>query len=410
MAGALPPVYLDHAATTPTRPEVWRAMAAAEADGFGNPSSPHAAGRAARALVDDARDRLAAVLGADPGGLVFTGGGSDADNLALRGVAAAMGPGHLVVSAVEHEAVLRTAAALEAAGWAVTRVGVDRTGRVDPDRLGAALRPETRLVSIMTANNEIGSIQPLGELVAFVRRRSAALVHTDAVQALGRLPLDVAALDVDLLTLSAHKGYGPKGVGALWVRRGVALVPQCTGGLQERGLRAGTENVTGIVGLGLAAELAEAERPTQAPRQRALADRLVRAVLAGVSGALATGAAGDGRLPGFATFALPGVPADLLVLRLDRAGIQVSAGSACASGASHPSPVLEAIGLPPALGAGALRCTTGRATTAAEVDRAAAAVVAAAAALRGTTADPRPPRRRRGPSPGLSREAPTVRG
>lgn len=378
----LPPVYLDHAATTRVRPEVRRAMAAAEERGFGNPSSAHAAGRAARACLDAARDRLAAVLGADPSGIVFTAGGSEADNLALRGVAAATGPGHLVISGVEHEAVLRTASALERSGWEVTRVAVDRAARVDPERLRSALRPETRLVSIMAANNEVGTVQPLAELVAVVRRHSSALFHTDAVQALGRLPLDARSLGVDLLAVSAHKCGGPKGVGALWARPGTRLVPQLTGGLQERGQRAGTENVPGIVGFGLAAALAEEERPLQAVRQRRLADRLRREVLAGGTGAVATGAEGEERLPGFATFAFPEVAGDLLLLRLDRAGIQVSAGSACTSGAVHPSHVLAAMGLPPELAAGGLRCTTGRATTEAEVDRAGAAIVAAALAVR----------------------------
>ncbi len=377
-------VYLDHAATTPVRAEVRRVMDLAQDRGYGNPSSVHAAGRAARAMLDEARDRLAAVLHADPAGVVFTAGGSEADNLALRGVADALGaPGHIVVSAVEHEAVLRTADRLERGGWSVTVVGVDRCARVDPERLRAALRSDTRLVSIMAANNEVGTVQPLLELVPIVRAHSRALVHSDAVQALGRVPLDVAALDLDLCSVSAHKCYGPKGVGALWARPGIPLAPQLTGGLQERGHRAGTENVPGIAGFGLAASLAEAERPTEAPRQRALADRLRDLVQAAVPDVVVTGAPGEARLCGFASFAFPGVPGDLLLIRLDRAGIMASAGSACTSGAVHPSHVLAATGLAPEVAAGGLRCTTGRATRAADVERAALAIAEAVRGVRG---------------------------
>ena len=377
-------IYLDHAATTRVRPEVRQAIAPALDAVFGNPSSTHAAGRAARALVDTARDQVAAALGARAREIVFTGGGSEADNLALRGVAQARRepPGHLVVSAIEHEAVLETAHALAAAGWAVTVLPVDGVGRVDPAQLAAALRPDTALVSVMLASNEVGTVQPVAELARVTRERSRALFHTDATQALGKLPIDVAALGVDLLTISAHKVYGPKGVGALYVRRGVELRPQITGGGHERARRSGTENVPGIVGLGLAATLAVAEQAVELPRQRALCDRLRALVLAGVPGAVVTGAEGPERLGNFATFAFPDVPGDLLLLRLDRAGVCASAGSACASGSVAPSHVLLAMGLPPAVAAGGLRCTVGRETTAADVDQAAAAIVQAVAAQR----------------------------
>ncbi|HUY98664.1 MAG TPA: cysteine desulfurase family protein [Verrucomicrobiae bacterium] len=377
------PVYLDHAATTRVRSEVRLAMDDALDHAQGNPSSMHAAGRAARARLDDARDRLGAVLRGAPGGVVFTSGGSEADNLALRGVAASVGrPQHLVVTQVEHEAVLQTATALAATGWAVTVLPVDHWGRVDPERLAAALRPETQLVSIMLANNEVGTIQPVAELAQVVRSHSAALVHCDAVQALGRLEVDVDALDVDMVSLSAHKAYGPKGVGALWIRPGTQLIPQITGGLQERGYRAGTENVAGICGFGVAAELAEAERETEMPRQRRLAHRLGELIRAAVPDVVLTGAPGERRLAGFATFAFPEVAGDLLLIRLDRDGICASAGSACTSGAVHPSHVLTALGMTSELAAGGLRCTTGRGTDAAEIERAATSIVGAVRQLR----------------------------
>ncbi|MGH7612194.1 MAG: cysteine desulfurase family protein, partial [Candidatus Dormibacteria bacterium] len=326
-------------------------MAPALLGTFANPSSVHAPGRAARALVDEARDRLAEALHCRPREVVFTGGGSEADNLALRGVAAAaQAPGHLVVSAVEHEAVLETARHLEGRGWALTVLPVDGTGRVEPRSLEEALRPDTRMVSVMLANNEVGTIQPVAELAELVHARSSAVFHSDATQALGKVAIDVDALGVDLLTVSAHKVYGPKGVGALYVRQGVAIEAEITGGGQERTRRSGTENVAGIVGFAVAAEMAERERPAEVPRQRALTEELGRLILDQLPQARATGApSGDGRLPNFCTFAFPGAEGELLLLRLDRAGVYGSAGSACASGSLAPSHVLLAMGLPPDL-------------------------------------------------------------
>ena len=378
-----PVIYLDHAATTPVRPEVREAMSAPLDWAFGNPSSVHSAGRAARALVDEARDRLAAVLGCGAREVVFTGGGSEADNLALRGVAAAhQGPGHLIVSAVEHEAVLETARALQAQGFQVTELGVDAQGLVDPDALQAALREETFLVSVMLANNEVGTVQPIRELVERVRSNSRALFHTDATQALGRLSVSVDELGVDLLTVSAHKAYGPKGVGALYVRQGTQLVPQVAGGGQERTRRSGTENVPGIVGMGVAAGLAEEERGAESARLAGLSLRLQEAIQAAVPDSRPTGAPPPRRLPNFCTMTFPHVEGELLLLRLDRAGLCASAGSACASGSLAPSHVLLAMGMDPELSMGHLRMTLGRGTTAAEVERAAEIVAREVAALR----------------------------
>ena len=366
-------IYLDHAATTPIRDEVRAEMAGALCEFFGNPSSTHAAGRAARSLVDLARDRVAEALHCRPREVVFTGGGSEADNLALRGPLSRLREerGHLVVSQVEHEAVLETARDLRRDGWELTELEVDSRGMVDPERLRDALRPDTRLVSVMLANNEVGTVEPVRELVEVVRARSQALFHTDATQALGKLPTDVQELGVDLLTISAHKVGGPKGVGALFVRHGVALDPVITGGGQERNRRSGTENVPGIVGLGLAAHLAESEREVEAARQRELASHLEALLLELIPDARPTGAQGKGRLPNFCTLAIPGAEGELLLMRLDRAGVCASAGSACASGSQAPSHVLLAMGLPPVLAGAHLRLTLGRGTTRAEVEEAA---------------------------------------
>ena len=378
-------MYLDHAATTPVASEVLGAMLPHLHEGFGNPSSLHAAGRAARVAVDDARARVAGALGCLPREVVFTAGGSEADNLALRGVLGRRTlPGrHLVVSAVEHDAVLKTAEHLAETGRAeLTVVGCDRRGLIDPEAVADAVRPGTALVSVMLANNEVGTVQDVAAVAELVRARNPkTVVHTDAVQALGKIPVSVDALGVDLLSVSAHKVYGPKGVGALWVRRGVVIDPQVTGGGQERARRSGTEDVAGIAGFGAAASLVATELEREAPRVGALAERLVAAVVAQLPDAVITGA-GAPRLPGFATFAFPGIETELLLTVLDGEGVQCSGGSACSSGAHMPSHVLVAMGLAPQVCAGALRCTLGRGTTAEEVDRAAAAVVAAVRQLR----------------------------
>lgn len=380
-------MYLDHAATTPLAPEVLAAMMPYLGEGFGNPSSIHASGRVARSAVDEARDRLAGVLGCHAREVVFTSGGSEADNLALRGVVDRRGPGHVVVSAIEHDAVLRTAELLAEQGRiTLTVVGCDAQGMVDPEAVAAAVTPRTLLVSVMLANNEVGTIQDVAAVTAGVRRRNPqALVHTDAVQALGKIPLDVEALGVDLCTVTAHKVYGPKGAGALVVHRGVPMAPQIAGGGQERGRRAGTENVAAIVGFGAAASLVEREREGEASRLRTLAERLMEAVLSGVPDAAVT-ATGAPRLPSFATFAFPGLATEVLLVRLDGLGVEASGGSACSSGAAMPSHVLAAMGMPPHLAGGALRLTLGRGTSEADVERAAAAVVEAVTAARAVLA------------------------
>ncbi|NNM96176.1 MAG: cysteine desulfurase [Candidatus Dormibacteraeota bacterium] len=374
-------IYLDHAATTPVREEVRRAIGVALLDGFGNPSSTHQVGRQARALVDRARDQLAAVLHCRAREIVLTGGGSEADNLALRGVARRARGRHLIVSAVEHEAVLETARDLVSEGFELTVLAVDESGRVRPDELVRALRDDTFLVSVMLANNEVGTIQPIAELAAVTKEHSKAYFHTDATQALGKLSLDVDRLGVDLLTVSAHKVYGPKGAGALYVRQGTPIDPLITGGGQERNRRSGTENVPGIVGLGLAAELAEAEREVECHRQAELSRRLTDLIVGQIPGALSTGAKAPDRLPNFTTIAFPGVEGELLLLRLDRLGVCASAGSACSSGSLAPSHVLLAMGLPPALAGAHLRLTVGRQTSPEDVERAAEAVVASVLAL-----------------------------
>jgi cysteine desulfurase len=382
-------IYLDHAATTPLAAEVLAEMLPYLTTTQGNPSSVHATGRAARAAVDAARDRLAAVLRSTQREIVFTGSGTEADNLALRGVLERWGAErgrHLVVSAIEHDGVLETARRLEETGAAsLTIVGCERDGRVAPDAVAAAVRPETVLVSVMLVNNETGAVQDVAAVAEAVRRRNpATLVHTDAVQSLGRIVVDPGALGVDLLSVSAHKLYGPKGVGALWVRHGVAIAAQTTGGGQERNRRSATENVAGITGFAAAADLAEQLRAGESDRQATLCRRLVAAVVAGLPGAINTGA-GEHTAPGFATFAFPGVRSDVLLAALDMAGVDASAGSACASGAPLPSHVLRAMGYPDALAAGALRCTTGRATTVEDIDRAASLITTAVEQIRSSS-------------------------
>jgi len=380
------PIYLDHAATTPVAPEVLEAMLPWLRDGYGNPSSLHALGRHARSAVDDSRDRVADALGCAAREVVFTAGGSEADNLAMRGVLdrwSSRGR-HVVVSAIEHDAVLKTAEQLVEEGRCeLTVVGCDEHGCVDPQAVAAAVRDDTVLVSVMLANNEVGTVQDVGAVAALVRERNPrTAIHTDGVQALGKLPLDVRELGVDLLSVSAHKVYGPKGVGALYVRQGVTLAPQISGGGHERGRRSGTENVAGIVGFGMAAALVTVEREDEMSRLRALSDRLTETVATGVPDAVLT-AAGAPRLSSFATFAFPGLSTDVLLTLLDSWDVCSSGGSACSSGAHMPSHVLVAMGLPPALAAGALRCTLGRATTADEVDRAGELIVRAVRQLQG---------------------------
>ena len=366
-------IYLDHAATTPLRPEVLDAMLPYLTEHHGNASSLHASGRRARQGLDEARERIAAILGAKPREIVFTSGGSEADNLAVKGAAwAASARGrHVVTSGVEHKAVLNSCAILQRSGFGVTQVPVDRYGRVNPADVEAAINDHTTLVSIMYANNEVGTIQPIAEIGAICRRRGV-LFHTDAVQAGGFLPLNVDNLGVDLLSLAAHKVYGPKGVGALFVRHGTALLPQVQGGAQERQRRAGTENVGGIVGFARALELAQGDpsaRDAENARLAALRDELL-AALRDVAGVEPTGHPVE-RLPHSASWVIDGIEGGDLVAALDLEGVEASTGSACTSGSVEPSHVLLAMGFDADHAHGALRLTAGRGTTPADVESAA---------------------------------------
>ncbi len=363
-------IYLDHAATTPVDEQVVAAMLPYFSEQFGNPSSIHRLGRAALEALDDAREVVAAVLGASRKEIIFTGGGSEADNLAIKGVALAQrqaGKGaHLITSAIEHHAVLHAVEYLEECGFEATVLPVDADGLVRPDDLRAALRPDTVLVSIMYANNEIGTIEPLAELGAICRERGVPF-HTDAVQAAGALPLNVDALNVDLLSLAAHKFYGPKGVGALYLRHGTPLLPQIHGGGQERRRRAGTENVAGIVGLATALRLAEERRASYVAHCAPLRDRLVAGILDRIPNTHLNGHPTQ-RLPNNANIAFDDVEGESVLLLLDQHGVAASSGSACTSGSLEASHVLTALGLPYERAIGSVRFTVGRSTTAEEID------------------------------------------
>lgn len=360
-------VYADHGATTPVDPRVVEAMLPYLSEEFGNASSLHAWGQRAREAVDAARECVARSIGASPAEVVFTSGATEADNFAVFGAALANESRgrHLVVSAVEHHAVLEPCRFLESRGYQVTYVPVDRAGRVDPDDVRRALRQDTVLVSVMHANNEIGTIQPVAEVGRAVRGRGI-LMHTDAAQTAGLIPVDVQALSVDLLSLSAHKRYGPKGVGALFVRKGAALSRVQHGGAHERKRRAGTENVPGIVGFGEALRLADDLKGAESARLRGLSDRL-RGALAGIPGVHLNGDPEDG-LPGTVSASFEGTDSESLLIALDFRGVAASSGSACTSGSLEPSHVLQAIGLPPGLAGGTVRFSLGRFTTAAEVE------------------------------------------
>ncbi len=367
-------IYLDHNATTPLDPRVLEAMAPALRETYGNPSSLHWFGQQARAAVDEARGELAALIGATPAEVVFTGSGTEADNLAVRGVAGEARPPRrkILYSAIEHHAVVNTAKALAADGWPVEAVRVGEDGLVDLDDLRSRVDGATALVAVMLANNETGVIQPIAEVVR-VAHAAGALVHCDAVQAAGKIPVDVRALDVDTAAFSAHKIYGPKGVGALYVRRGTRLRALLRGGSQERNRRAGTENVAGIAGLGKAASLARAEMPAESARQAALRDRLEERLLA-LPGARRNG---DGpRVPNTLNVSFAGVEAESLLMALDLMGTAVSTGAACAAGAVEPSHVLRGMGLAAERVQASLRFSLGRSTIEEDVDRATEAVVA----------------------------------
>ena len=364
-------VYFDNSATTPLDPEVRGAMQPFLDGVFGNPSSLHQDGREARAAVEAARGEVAALIGAEPAEIVFTGSGTEADNLALVGAFEKQeARRHFVASAIEHPAILETLGYLQGRGASVTLVRPNPDGLLSVDQIASALRPDTRLVSVMAANNVVGTLQPVGDVGRLCRERGV-LFHTDAVQAAGKMPLDVRADGIDLLSMSAHKLHGPKGVGALFVRKGVSLAPVVHGGGQERGLRSATENVAGIVGFGRAAALARASHADEAARLVRLRDRLLDGLASSVPSVRLLGHRFR-RLPGHLCLALEGQEGETikLLLALDEAGIAVSTGSACsASHASQPSHVLLAMGLDPIRARGSLRLTLGRFNTEDEVER-----------------------------------------
>jgi cysteine desulfurase len=361
-------IYADHAATTPVRDEVLAAMLPHFTQAGFNPSSIHAEGRRAKAALDDARELAARALGATPRELVFTGGGSESINLAILGAARARRSErrHVVSAATEHHAVLHAVDVLREEGFEVTILPVDADGRLDAAECSAALRDDTALVTLMLANNELGTIHPVRELAALAHARGA-LFHTDAIQAVGRMPVDVRDLDVDLLSLAAHKFYGPKGVGLLYVREGTALVPLVVGGGQEAGLRAGTENVAGITGLARALELAVAERDCETTRLTSLREHFETTLLASVEDVHVNAQAAP-RVAHISSIAFAGIDAPTLLVRLDLDGVAASAGSACAAGATEPSHVLRALGGPEWLGRGTIRFSFGRLTGRQEVN------------------------------------------
>jgi cysteine desulfurase len=373
-------VYLDHNATTPLDPRALEAMLPFLGQDYGNPSSLHRLGQRARAAVEQARAEVAALLGADPAEVVFTASGSEADNLALRGAAAKARPPRaaIVSSAIEHHAVLNTAKAMRDEGRPVAIARVREDGALDLDDLAGKVDEATAVVSVMLANNETGVLQPVAE-ASRIARASGALVHCDAVQAAAKVRVDVRALDVDLLTLSAHKLYGPKGVGCLYVRRGTPMAPLVRGGAQERNRRAGTENVAGIVGFGVAAAVARDAREADAAAVAALRDRLEARLLA-IAGVRRNG---DGpRVPNTTNVSFEGVDAEALLIALDLEGVAASTGAACAAGGIEPSHVLRAMGYPPARVQSSLRLSLGRETTQQDVDHAADVITAVVARIR----------------------------
>ncbi len=361
-------VYLDHNATTPLDERVLEAMLPFLRGEYGNPSSLHGFGQRARAAVEEARERVARLIGAAPAEIVFTASGSESDNMALRGVAAKAKATRrkLVVSGIEHHAVLNCAKALRDEGWPLAILGVPDTGRLAIAELEAELDDTVALLSLMLANNETGVVQPVAEAARLAHARGA-VVHCDAVQAAGKLAIEVRELGVDLLTLSAHKLYGPKGVGCLYVRRGTPMAPLVRGGGQERGRRAGTENVAGIVGLATALEIALADMTEEAARQTALRDRLIEGLLR-ISGVQLNGHPTE-RLPNNVSISVDYVEGESMLLNLDLEGICVSTGSACSSTSAEPSHVLTALNIAPEKAHCSLRFTLGKWTTDADIDR-----------------------------------------
>jgi len=361
-------IYMDNAATTSVRPEVLEAMMPYFTQYFGNASSIHSFGRGARRALENARKQVAAALHCEPREVYFTAGGSESDNWAIRCAAKALEKKgrHIITSAIEHHAVLHTCEYLQKQGYEITYLPVDESGRVSVEDVKNAIRPDTVLVSIMAANNEIGTLQPIRE-IGQITREKGVLFHTDAVQAVGAVPVDVNDWNVDLLSLSGHKFHAPKGVGALYVRKGVRISNLIYGGAQERGLRAGTENVPGIVGLGKAIELAVEEMPEYAERLSKMRDRLIDGILETIPDTRLNGHRTE-RLPGNVNVSIRFIEGEALLMRLDLAGVAGSSGSACTSGSLDPSHVLLAIGLPHEIAHGSLRLSLGRDTTDEEID------------------------------------------
>ena len=363
------PIYLDNAATTAVSPEVLQEMLPWFTEHYGNPSSIHATGRDARKAIENARRQVAAAIGANPQEIYFTAGGSESDNWAIKGAAFANRKkgNHIITTAIEHHAVLHTCGWLEKQGFEVTYLPVDRDGRVTPEQVEAAITDRTILITVMAANNEIGTLEPIAE-IGKIAKAHKVLFHTDAVQAVGAIPLNVQALNVDMLSMSGHKFHGPKGIGALYIRRGVRIDTLIHGGAQERGQRAGTENLAGIVGIGKAIELATENLPEKAAKLSAMRDRLIDGILERIPDVRVNGPR-EGRLPNNANVSVRYIEGESMLLKLDLAGIAASSGSACTSGSLDPSHVLLAIGLPHEVAHGSLRMTLGSDTTDADIDR-----------------------------------------
>ncbi|MBI3661340.1 cysteine desulfurase [Candidatus Acetothermia bacterium] len=361
-------IYLDHAATTPVDPRAAALMQSLGNEKFANPNSSYRLGQESRRAVEDARRKISKILNCAPGELIFMGGGTEADNLAIKGFAYSNQDRgrHIITSTIEHHAVLRTCQYLERRGFTVTYLPVDSTGLVDAHDVKKALRPDTILVSIMHANNEIGTVQPIAEIGALLAE-TEVYFHTDAVQTVGHLPVDVQKLNVDLLSFSAHKFYGPKGVGGLYMRRGTVIDPLIHGGGQEHGMRSGTENVAGIAGMGLALEIASEFLEEEATRLSRWRDRLIKEILQRIEGARLTGHPTE-RLPGTVSFCFENVDGESIILKLDLEGICASTGAACHAGEISPSHVLLALGLEPTLANGSLRLTLGRTNSASDLD------------------------------------------
>ena len=362
-------IYFDHNATTPVDPSAADAMMRVLREEYGNPSSVHRLGQQAKSLLDEARTAVSALIGAEPSELVFTSGGTESDNFALRGAAEALEPTgrkHLIATSIEHEAVLVTLKALARRGWRTTLLPVGASGIVEPQALEAALTDDTAIVSVMHANNELGTIQPVAELAALAHSRGA-LFHTDAVQSVAKIPVNVRTMGADLLSLSAHKFNGPKGAGALWIKRGTRIAPILTGGKHERTRRAGTENVPAIAGLGAAAALAARKLTAEAARVGILRDRLEREILARIAGTEVNGAR-EPRVPNTTNISFERIEAESLLIALDLEGIAVSTGAACSSGTLEPSHVLRAMGLPTHRAQNSIRFSLGAGNTDAEID------------------------------------------